>query len=216
MKRQYLAKILIASAIGTSLLMSCQSTGSLDMIRELENLKGKERIEAYAEEIGRNPQPELLYNLSFHQMEEKDYKGAISTAKRALDENPEYLRMRFILLISYRELGYGNAYGKTLEDIAREIPYDREIIELLLDHYQEERRYDEMVKAARQLLKLDPESEKAMSALSYESEYMKRLSGYFELDKVIETLPEIETSSRFREDELMDRIRERYLLPFLF
>ena len=214
MKRQYLAK---ASVLLLSLsLLSCQSTDALERIKELERLDGSARIEAYEEEIERNPLPELIYNKAYHELESGDVDSAISTAEKALEDDPGFLRMRFLLLLSYREAGNREEYLRVLEDIAREIPHDGEIIKLLLEEYRVERDYLKMTETAKWLLAIEPDNEKALKALSYESPYIKDLSGIFDLEKVIETLPEIKISSPYEEDIISDFIRERYTLPFLF
>ena len=197
-------------------LLSCQSTSTLDRIRELEKLEGKERIEAYQRETELNPEPELLYNLAYHQLEQGDFENAILTARDVLEGNPEFLRMRFLLLLSYREAGYENAYLKTLEEISAELPYDEEIQGMLLEEYRKRRDYERMTATARWILTFAPTDERALKALSFESEYLFELTDMFDFEKVMETLPEMKTSSHVGEDAKMDWIRDRYVLPFLF
>lgn len=214
MKRQYLAETILILMLLT--LLSCQSTSTLDRIREIEKLEGKDRIEAYQKEAEENPEPELLYNLAYHQLEEGDAESAILTARNALEANPEFLRMRFLLLLSYREAGLENAYLKTLEEIGEELPYDKEIQGMLLDEYKERRDYEKMTSIARWILTFDPQNERALKALSYESDYLFELTDMFDFEKVMETLPEMKTSSHVGEDAKMDWIRDIYVLPFLF
>ena len=214
MRRQYWVKasiLLVALA-----LISCQSTDTMERIRELEKLKGNARIEAYGKEIERSPAPELLYNKAYHELESGDTESAIATATAALEEDPGFLRMRFLLLLSQREAGNDEGYLETLEEIAREIPHDREIINLLLEEYRLGRDYRKMTETARWLLALDPKNTKALKALSYESDYMKDISGFFDLEKVIGELPDLDITSHAGGDTVNDFIRERYILPFLF
>ena len=215
MKRLYLARLLSILLLVLSIL-SCQSTGTLERIRDIEKLEGNARIEAYEKEIERNSAPELLYNKAYHELESGDTESAIATAEAALEEDPGFLRMRFLLLLSYREGGRRDEYLETLQEIASEIPYEREIQMMLLEEYREKHDYNRMVETAKWILEIDPKNEKALKALSYESEFIKDVSGMFDLEKIISELPEIETSSFLKEDEVMDTIRERYTLPFLF
>ena len=127
------------TAAAVLFIASCSSISYEDLsepyLAAAHGLHGDEAAGFYEEAVAETETPQLYYNLAYFQLESGDAEAAITTADRALEIFPEYLRFRYLKAYALRSEKRYHAYEMELEGILAEDPGNMTIRTMLLDHY---------------------------------------------------------------------------------
>ena len=168
------------TAAAVLFIASCSSISSEELsepyLAAAHGLHGDEAAAFYEEAVAETKTPQLYYNLAYFQLEAGDAGGAISTADRAIELFPEYLRFRYLRAYALRSEKRYHAYEMELEGILAEDPGNASIRTMLLDHYITIGRKADAARIAEEVLRRDPKNQTALRALSPYSSFFSAIA----------------------------------------
>lgn len=156
------------------LLASCSTPEVNDILVLVEGNYDKDRL-LYQKNIEKYGYKELYYNLAFLELEQGNFEAAVEVAEEALELYPDYLRLDFLELYAYREMGEDDLYFSKLSEIHATIPADEEINKLYLASLEERGMKSEADELAFYMLALDWEDRTAIAHLAESHPFFETL-----------------------------------------